>query len=148
MRRVVVTGMGMLTPVGLDLESTWSSLLSGHSGVGPITLFDAHSFPTRIAAEVKDFRLEDYIDEPARWVEHSRNSQIRPLRRFHGDEGCRSRRVDARSGPNSVRRVPRLGRRSARFSEVREADEPDLARRPCRYGGVHPPGHERAAPDP
>jgi 3-oxoacyl-[acyl-carrier-protein] synthase II len=76
MRRVVVTGMGMLTPVGLDLESTWSSLLSGHGGVGPITLFDAHSFPTRIAAEVKDFRLEDYLDEPARWVEHSRNSQF------------------------------------------------------------------------
>jgi 3-oxoacyl-[acyl-carrier-protein] synthase II len=76
MRRVVVTGMGMLTPVGLDLESTWSSLLSGHGGVGQITLFDAHSFPTRIAAEVKDFRLQDYIDEPARWVEHSRNSQF------------------------------------------------------------------------
>ena len=76
MRRVVVSGMGMLTPVGLDLESTWSSLLSGQSGVGPITLFDARSFPTRIAAEVKDFRLEDYIDEPARWAEHSRNSKF------------------------------------------------------------------------
>jgi 3-oxoacyl-[acyl-carrier-protein] synthase II len=76
MRRVVVTGMGMLTPVGLDMESTWSSLLSGQSGVGPITLFDAHSFPTRIAAEVKDFRLDRYLDEPARWSEHSRNSQF------------------------------------------------------------------------
>jgi 3-oxoacyl-[acyl-carrier-protein] synthase II len=76
MRRVVVTGMGMLTPVGRDLESTWSSLLTGRSGVGPITLFDAHSFPTRIAAEVKDFRLEDYIGEAPRWVEHSRNSKF------------------------------------------------------------------------
>ena len=60
MRRVVVTGMGMVTPVGRDLESTWSALLEGKSGVGPITLFDARTFPTRIAAEVKDFRLEDY----------------------------------------------------------------------------------------
>ena len=62
MRRVVVTGMGMVTPLGRDLESTWSALLAGKSGVGPITLFDARTFPTRIAAEVADFRLEDYID--------------------------------------------------------------------------------------
>ena len=71
MRRVVVTGMGMVTPVGRDLESTWSSLLAGRSGVGPITLFDARTFPTRIAAEVHDFRLDDYIDDAARWAEHS-----------------------------------------------------------------------------
>ena len=60
MRRVVVTGMGMVTPVGRDLETTWSALLEGKSGVGPISLFDARTFPTRIAAEVKDFHLEDY----------------------------------------------------------------------------------------
>ena len=58
-RRVVVTGMGMVTPVGHDLESTWSSLQEGRSGVGQISLFDAASFPTRIAAEAKltSFRL-------------------------------------------------------------------------------------------
>ncbi len=76
MRRVVVTGMGMVTPVGSDLESTWSALLEGKSGVGPIGLFDARTFPTRIAAEVKDFRLGDYLDDPNRWAEHSRNSQF------------------------------------------------------------------------
>jgi 3-oxoacyl-[acyl-carrier-protein] synthase II len=76
MRRVVVTGMGMVTPTGLDLESTWSALLSGKSGVGPISLFDARTFPTRIAAEVKGFRLDDYLDDPTRWVEHSRNSKF------------------------------------------------------------------------
>ena len=68
MRRVVVTGMGMVTPIGGDLESTWSALLSGKSGVGPITLFDARTLPTRIAAEVANFRLEDYIDRSERWV--------------------------------------------------------------------------------
>jgi 3-oxoacyl-[acyl-carrier-protein] synthase II len=76
MRRVVVTGMAMVTPVGRDLESTWSALLSGKSGVGPITLFDARTFPTRIAAEVTDFQLDEYIENSARWAEHSRNSKF------------------------------------------------------------------------
>ncbi|MGE5755157.1 MAG: beta-ketoacyl synthase N-terminal-like domain-containing protein, partial [Planctomycetaceae bacterium] len=55
MRRIVVTGMGMVTPVGRDLESTWSALQEGRSGVGRITLFDASTFPTRIAAEAHGF---------------------------------------------------------------------------------------------
>jgi 3-oxoacyl-[acyl-carrier-protein] synthase II len=76
MRRVVVTGMGMVTPMGPDLESTWSALLAGRSGVGPIGLFDARTFPTRIAAEVKDFRLDAYLEEPRRWTEHSRNTKF------------------------------------------------------------------------
>ena len=76
MRRVVVTGMGMVTPVGKDLESTWAGLLEGKSGVGPISLFDARTFPTRIAAEVKNFRLEDYRADASRWAEHSRNSKF------------------------------------------------------------------------
>jgi len=75
-RRVVVTGMGMVTPVGRDLESTWSSLLHSRSGVGPITLFEAGSFPTRIAAEAKGFDLSDYIDDADRWAEHCRNTKF------------------------------------------------------------------------
>ncbi len=74
MRRVVVTGMGMVTPVGHDLESTWRALLAGKSGVGPITLFESRTFPTRIAAEVKDFRLGDYLADSERWAEYSRNT--------------------------------------------------------------------------
>ena len=76
MRRVVVTGMGMVTPVGRDLDSTWSALLAGKSGVGPIGLFDARTFPTRIAAEVHDFRLDEYLPDAGRWAEHSRNSKF------------------------------------------------------------------------
>jgi 3-oxoacyl-[acyl-carrier-protein] synthase II len=76
MRRVVVTGMGMVTPMGPDLESIWSALLAGKSGVGTISLFDARTFPTRIAAEVKDFRLGDYLQDASRWAEHSRNTQF------------------------------------------------------------------------
>jgi 3-oxoacyl-[acyl-carrier-protein] synthase II len=66
----------MVTPVGRDLESSWSALLAGKSGVGPISLFDARTFPTRIAAEVKDFNLDDYIDQGTRWTEFSRNTRF------------------------------------------------------------------------
>jgi 3-oxoacyl-[acyl-carrier-protein] synthase II len=52
---VVVTGFGAVTPLGLDAASTWSALVAGESGVGPITLFDASGFDVRIAAEVKNF---------------------------------------------------------------------------------------------
>jgi 3-oxoacyl-[acyl-carrier-protein] synthase II len=62
--------------MGGDLESTWSALLAGESGVGPISLFDARTLPTRIAAEVKDFRLSDYVDDHARWAEYSRNTKF------------------------------------------------------------------------
>jgi 3-oxoacyl-[acyl-carrier-protein] synthase II len=66
----------MVTPMGRDRESTWSGLLEGKSGVGPISLFDARTFPARIAAEVRDFRLDDYLEDTSRWVEHSRNSKF------------------------------------------------------------------------
>ncbi len=75
-RRVVVTGMGMVTPVGRDLEGTWEALRAGRSGVGKITLFDARTFPTQIAAEVSDFQLGDYIADADRWKEHNRNSRF------------------------------------------------------------------------
>ncbi len=48
-RRVVVTGVGMITPVGTDTESTWNGLVSGKSGIGPITQFDDKEIPTQIA---------------------------------------------------------------------------------------------------
>jgi len=75
-RRVVVTGMGMVTPVGHDLASTWSALQEGRSGVGRITLFDASTFPTQIAAELKGFDLADYLDDAGRWLDHCRNTQM------------------------------------------------------------------------
>src|SRR2546429_8311530 len=55
MKRVVVTGLGAVTPVGLDAPSTWAAMLEGQSGVGKITLFDASEYPVQIAGEVKGF---------------------------------------------------------------------------------------------
>jgi 3-oxoacyl-[acyl-carrier-protein] synthase II len=55
--RVVITGMGWVTPLGCDIESAWRAMLSGHSGVSSTTLFDASSFPTQFSAEVKGYDL-------------------------------------------------------------------------------------------
>jgi 3-oxoacyl-[acyl-carrier-protein] synthase II len=60
-RRVVVTGMGAVTPVGLDVGSTWSAVREGKSGAGPITLFDATGYRTTIAAEAADFNPADHF---------------------------------------------------------------------------------------
>jgi len=60
-RRVAVTGIGLVTPVGIGTEETWKALLGGVSGIGPITRFDASNFSTRFAGEVKDF-------VPTRWI--------------------------------------------------------------------------------
>ncbi len=62
-RRVVVTGLGALTPVGLDVETTWSALLAGKSGAGTIAQFDASDYPVRIACELEGFDVEKYIDK-------------------------------------------------------------------------------------
>jgi 3-oxoacyl-[acyl-carrier-protein] synthase II len=61
-RRVVVTGMGAITPVGNDVATTWRSLLEGKSGTAPITKFDASKFSVRFAAEVKEFNPLDFMD--------------------------------------------------------------------------------------
>jgi 3-oxoacyl-[acyl-carrier-protein] synthase II len=61
-RRVVITGLGAITPLAHNVEDTWQGLLAGRSGVGPITQFDASDLPCRIAGEIKDFRPQDYID--------------------------------------------------------------------------------------
>lgn len=61
-RRVVITGTGLLTPVGLDVARSWEALLAGTSGTAPITLFDATDYKVRFAAEVKGFDPGEYID--------------------------------------------------------------------------------------
>ncbi|MBE0428534.1 MAG: beta-ketoacyl-ACP synthase II [Thermoleophilia bacterium] len=61
-RRVAITGIGVISPLGIGLETFWDALVSGRSGAGPITQFDASEFRVRIAAEVKDF-------DPAEWME-------------------------------------------------------------------------------
>jgi 3-oxoacyl-[acyl-carrier-protein] synthase II len=61
-RRVVVTGLGLITPLGMGVETTWENLINGKSGIGKITCFDTSAFPTQIAGEVKNFNPEDFIE--------------------------------------------------------------------------------------
>jgi 3-oxoacyl-[acyl-carrier-protein] synthase II len=60
-RRVVVTGMGIISPLGIGIEENWSAIINGRSGIGPITRFDAESFPVKFAGEVKGFDPEQYM---------------------------------------------------------------------------------------
>jgi 3-oxoacyl-[acyl-carrier-protein] synthase II len=69
MERVVITGIGLVTPVGVGTQETWRALLSGESGVGPITRFDASEFRVRIAGEVKGW-------EPSRWIDKKKNKEM------------------------------------------------------------------------
>ncbi|MGX1264956.1 3-oxoacyl-[acyl-carrier-protein] synthase II [Rossellomorea marisflavi] len=60
MKRVVVTGLGTVNPLGNDVETTWANALAGKSGVGPLTRLNADEYPAKVAAELKDFNIEDY----------------------------------------------------------------------------------------
>lgn len=75
-RRVVVTGIGLVTPLGHDVETAWQRLLAGESGVGPITLFDASNFPTKIAAEVKGWSISEIGENPDDWKNLDRHTSF------------------------------------------------------------------------
>ena len=62
MRRVVVTGLGMLSPLGNDPETTWQNLLLGQSGISNIDYFDTSDYPTKFAGLVKNFNAQDYME--------------------------------------------------------------------------------------
>ena len=62
LKRVVVTGLGTLNPLGNDVETTWNNAINGVSGAGPITHFDASKFKTQFACEVKGFKANDHLD--------------------------------------------------------------------------------------
>ncbi|MEO5628422.1 MAG: beta-ketoacyl synthase N-terminal-like domain-containing protein, partial [Thermomonas sp.] len=60
-RRVVVTGMGMVSPLGNDLASSWDGIINGRSGIGPVEGFDASTYPTRIAGEIRGFDVTQWV---------------------------------------------------------------------------------------
>lgn len=75
-RRVVVTGIGLVTPLGHDVETVWKRLLNGESGVGRITIFDASNFPTQIAAEVKDWDVDEIGENVDDWKNQDRHTKF------------------------------------------------------------------------
>ena len=75
-RRVVITGMGAVTPLGHSVAETFQAQVRGRSGVGRISRFNARTFPTTFAAEVKDFDLGRFVSDPSRWRHSGVNSQF------------------------------------------------------------------------
>lgn len=75
-RRIVITGMGVVTPLGQSVDEMFPQLLEGKSGVGPITHFDARTFPTTFAAEVKNFDLARFLKDPARYHKCGANTRF------------------------------------------------------------------------
>lgn len=75
-RRVVITGMGALTPLGHSVESLYGNQLEGKSGAGPTTLFEASQFPTKFSAEVKNFDLAKVVKDASRWKNSGSNSKF------------------------------------------------------------------------
>ncbi len=61
-RRVVITGLGAITPIGNNVEEFWNGLIEGKNGAGPITRFDPSEFPTQFACEVKNYDPSDHLD--------------------------------------------------------------------------------------
>src|SRR3982750_467348 len=94
-RRVVVTGMGAITPVGNDVATTWQSLIEGKSGTAPITKFDASKFPVRFAAELKGFDPLNYMDrKEAKRADHYTQYAVAGARQAMTDAGL----ADGRNG--------------------------------------------------
>jgi 3-oxoacyl-[acyl-carrier-protein] synthase II len=75
-RRVVVTGVGCVTPLGTNVPALWQNLLAGKSAVGYTTLFDASSFPTKISAEVRDWSIAAEGEDPAEWAKRGRHTRF------------------------------------------------------------------------
>ncbi|GAB5406045.1 MAG: beta-ketoacyl-[acyl-carrier-protein] synthase family protein [Aureliella sp.] len=75
-RRVVVTGLGMINPLGTDVDTVWNALLNGQSGVGNISVFDASNYPTKIAAEIKNWDIADCGEDPKVWEKRGRHTRF------------------------------------------------------------------------
>ena len=75
-RRVVITGMGCINPMGNDVETMWSGLKEGRSGVDYITIFDASRFPTKIAAEIKNWDITHIGEDPQLWQYRARHTRF------------------------------------------------------------------------
>ncbi len=97
-RRVVVTGMGCVTPLGNGVESMWKGLQEGASGVATTTLFDASNFPTKISAEVKNWDLSQVGEDPKSWQHHGRHTRfaVGAARQAMSASGLADARLDPR----------------------------------------------------
>jgi 3-oxoacyl-[acyl-carrier-protein] synthase II len=95
-RRVVVSGLGCITPLGTDVPTLWQRLQRGESGVGYTSVFDASRFPTKISAEVRDWNIADVGEDPQAWTLHGRHTKfaIGAAKKAVADAGILDQRLD------------------------------------------------------
>src|SRR5437868_7340729 len=98
-RRVVITGLGAVSPLGNDVATSWSNLIAGGSGAAPITQFDTEGFPVQFACEVKDF-------DPGEWIDRK---QARRVDRFTHLIVAAARQAEADSGLDIAKEADRIG---------------------------------------
>src|SRR6185369_15181032 len=116
-RRVVITGLGAVTPLGADVESTWDGLVAGRSGAGEITQFDSSDYAVHFACEVKDFDPTEYIDrKQARRMDRFAHLIVAAARQAEKDAGLdiskESDRCSDRHRDRRAEGVPGLLRRA------------------------------------
>ncbi len=104
-RRVVITGLGCVTPLGSDVHAVWNRLTAGRSGVGRLTLFDASHFPVQIAAEVKDWSIAEVGEDVAKWRHHPRQTLFAVA---SGIKAVRSAGLDAGANGHGTPKVDPL----------------------------------------
>lgn len=128
-RRVVVTGLGLVTPVGIGVEENWKNLLAGKSGIAPISLFDASDYVTQIAGEVKGFVPEQFIDKK----EARRMDRFVQLGMAACDMAMRQAGFEERlEGPLAERFATILGSGIGGLSSLEEEHKTLLSRGPRR----------------
>jgi len=95
-RRVVITGMGCITPIGNTVSDTWNAMCEGRSGIDKITYFDASNFPTKFASQVKDFHFDRYVDDVEEFEHAGRNIRfaIGAARQAVNDSGMFDSKID------------------------------------------------------
>ena len=95
-RRVVVTGLGMINPMGHDVQTVWARMQAGESGVGYTTLFDASGFPTKISAEVKNWDITDTGEPAEQWENRGRHTKFAAgaAKQAMADSGVLDRSLD------------------------------------------------------
>ncbi len=114
-RRVAITGIGLVTPVGNDVATTWSALLEGRSGGAPISIFDASGFPVHIAAEVKEFHGDDLLERKLqKFAGRSQRFALAAAEQALRDAGIRPTAADAARRGCAVG----AGRRKVDFNDL------------------------------
>lgn len=130
-RRVVVTGLGAITPIGHTVAETWAALRAGRCGIGPLTLFDASTFETRIGGEVKDF-----FPEKVRELAQSAIAEALDRKNSFGWVAAREAFADAGLTPGSKEAEPRRLGISLGTEGRRDSTLPELAERKLRPADV------------